>query len=206
MPDIDAQMITIPARVRVADHQPQAAAQAQQRAGDPGLPDEAIFVFEAEISNSELDAYFTHMAPSSLQNYAQAAARGVAMLDSHDGGKLPVAYSMAGQFRQDGDRAYVVATFYTRHGIRFGGQHSFATTDDLIAAIQAGLVRDVSIGFYGGQHVCDICGRDYYGLWHDPNATEYCPHIAGVSYDVPAGEGIKRQTICTLTVENASLA
>ena len=111
-----------------------------------GVPADAFF-FEAEISSTTLDSYFTHMADSTLRNFAGDAAGGVALLDSHDGYKLGVGYSASGGYEEEDGAGRVVATFYIVPGIKYGGRHSFASSDDFILAIRSGVVRDVSVGF-----------------------------------------------------------
>lgn len=160
------------------------------------------FVFAAEISNTRLDSYYTHMALSTLRNFAQGANEGVAFLDSHDGRKLPIGYSLSGTFEEQGEFGRVLAEFYITPGINFGGQHSFASTDDLIRAIKTRVVRDVSVGFYGGRYICDLCHQPYYGGWMDDH---YCPHIAGWEYEIEADGQIERVT-CTVTIHDSKLS
>ena len=153
------------------------------------------FVFSAEISSDRLDAYFTHMAESTLKNFAADASAGVSFLDSHNHSKLGFGQSLRGEFEQSKNR--VLADFYTVPGVRFGGQLSYESTDDFIRAIEAALVRDVSVGFYGGDIICDICGNSLYD-WQN------CPHWPGVEYAV--GDKGEKTIIATFTIEDARLA
>ena len=153
------------------------------------------FVFSAEISSDRLDAYFTHMAESTMKNFAADASAGVSFLDSHNHSKLGFGQSLRGEFEQSKNR--VLADFYTVPGVRFGGQLSYESTDDFIRAIEAALVRDVSVGFYGGDIICDICGNSLYD-WQN------CPHWPGVEYAV--GDKGEKTIIATFTIEDARLA
>ncbi len=154
------------------------------------------FLFGAEISNRNLDAYFTRMAVSSLRNYAQDAERGVSFQNSHNTDELGMGRSISGQYDGDDTGGRVLAQFYTVPGIRLGS----VLTDDLIMGIRTGLVSDVSIGFYGGKHICGLCEQDLY--------RSNCPHIPGFEYDVddPNDPKIKRVTVATATIEDANLA
>ncbi len=157
------------------------------------------FVRSAEISSNRLDSYFTRMDPATtLRNYAQQAAAGVSILDSHDSRRLGVGYSFTGEVSTGEDGATVVLSdWYTIPGLRFGGTHSFASTDDYIKAVEAKIVRKISVGFYGGRHVCDICKQNYYS-WD-------CPHIAGIEYEIEDESGRHRVT-ATVTIYDATLA
>lgn len=156
------------------------------------------FVRSAEISSDRLDAYYTHMDPeTTLRNYADEARAGVSVLDSHDARKLGVGYSFTGNVSPGDDGAVIVLSdFYMVHGIEFGGEHSYRSTDDYIRAVEARLVREISVGFYGDRQICDICGERYYS-WD-------CPHIGGVEY--PIGEQGARTVIATSTIYDAHLA
>lgn len=155
---------------------------------------EDLYFFPAEISNTQLDAYDTHMHESSLLNYAEDARKGVSVLDSHDGWKLGLGYSLTGDLERVDDRIRVCSVGYTLPGINFGGQHSYKATDDFIRAVQAGVVRDVSIGFHGGRYICDLCGGNY-------SSYRDCPHIAGREYEREGG-----MITCTVAIHDARLS
>lgn len=155
-----------------------------------------IFAFTAEISSGVLDAFSTHMAASSLRNYATDAASGVSFQDSHKTSILPLGRSFAGRLIAEDGRTLVEADFFTVEGIAFGGQHSYATTDDFVRAVKAGIVQDVSIGFYGGRYICDICGENYLS-WD-------CEHYAGREY--ATGNQGEDTIQCTVTIEDARLS
>jgi hypothetical protein len=158
------------------------------------LPDSVTpFVFSAEISSDRLDAYFTHMAESTLKNFAADASAGVSFLDSHNHFKLGFGQSLRGMYEEN----RVLADFYTVPGVRFGGGHSYESTDDFIRAVESALVRDVSVGFYGGDVICDICGNSLLD-WQS------CPHWPGVEYAV--GDKGEQTVVATATIEDARLA
>jgi hypothetical protein len=143
------------------------------------------FFWSAEVSNGQVDSYFTHMLPSTLTNFANDATAGVSFLNSHRHNELPLGRSLRGVY--EGDR--VVADFYTMPGLNLNG----VTTDDFITGIKTGLLSDVSVGFAGGSHFCDICRMDYRS-WD-------CPHVAGMKYDIQGGG----QVTATVSVDNARL-
>lgn len=191
-----AEIVTrIPARIGKRE-----SAVAERLLREAGLLDEGreatYVVFPAAISTDMVDAYHTHMMPSTLRNFAAAASEGRAFLDSHDSRKLPIGYSLRGEYISGANGSRTEADFYTQRGIRFGGQHSYESTDDFIEAMEARLVRDVSVGFYGGNYVCDICGNDYLS-YND------CSHWAGAKYQIDGREGL---TVCTVAIHDAQLS
>lgn len=181
----------VPARVRALD------AQAVGEVAGGVVSD--AFLFEAEVSSNRLDAYYTHMADSTLRNFSRDAAEGVALLDSHDGYKLGVGYSAASRYEEEDGTARTVVTFYILSGLRFGGQHSFASSDDYIRAIKGGVVRDVSVGFYGGRWICDLCKQPYFGQ------GSTCQHLAGYEYDIERDGRLVRE-MCTVAIHDARLS
>ena len=157
-----------------------------QERGLADLEDENLFFFRAEISNELLDSHFTHMSETTLNNYADDSQRGVAFLRGHNWKELPLGYSVKGVV-ETGKRKRVVSDFYTVAGL--------ADTDDLIARIRTGLVRDVSVGFHGGRAICDLCGADFW----------YCRHFPGLKYEEKEGDTVRTQ-LATFTIDDARLS
>lgn len=177
-------ILSHPARIRAAGDAEALTARIHERyALEPGTD---LYLWRAEISNSLLDSHFTHMAESTLRNYAADALEGVAFLKGHDWRALPIGYSLDAAY-EDGDRKRVIADFYTVAGL--------PETDDLIKRMKAGIVRDVSVGFHGGSMTCDLCSR---GFWD-------CPHIPGLKYEVKEGDTVRTQ-LATFTIEDAHLS
>lgn len=166
----------------------------RERVLDPDVLEEhPPYFFRGEISSTRVDSYYTHMLLSSLQNYARDAAAGVGFLPSHDHGHLPIGGSLTGELSTDGDVAAVRADFYTLSRMVIQS----VNTDDLIDSIRGGLSRYLSVGFYGGRMICDICGQDY---WRGR-----CPHIAGFTYEEEQ-DGAVRQILATVGIDGAHLA
>lgn len=144
------------------------------------------FFFRAEISNDLLDSHFTHMSEKTLRNYAEDSNRGVAFLKGHNWRELPLGYSLDGTY-EESTKKRVVSNFYTVTGL--------SETDDLIARMKTGLVRDVSVGFHGGMMLCDICGLDFWD----------CRHYPGLKYETKEGDTVKTE-LATFTIEDARLS
>ena len=195
--------LRIPARIFPVFPQGQSGLRVTEEELKASLPDALdnspdVFLFPALASNSGVDAYFTRMSAKTLANFAQALETGVAFLDSHNTGRLPVGYSYSGRlmpYTDDRGQEHTgsLGMFYVYPGITFGAGHSYATTDDYIKAIRAAIIRDVSVGFFGGDWICDIDGKDYWG--------GECEHVAGMPYEV-APDTFR---IATVTIDDAQL-
>lgn len=166
-----------------------------RRAMDPAVfKDRQPVFWPAEISNRRLDSYFTRMGVSTLRNFAQGANEGVAFQNSHRWMELPLGQSVEGTFVEEGDAARALAVFYTLPDLAING----VNTSQFVDAMRAGIVQDVSVGFYGGRFTCDICGRD---MLRDIE----CRHWPGFEYDVKDGD-VTRKVMATATVEDALLS
>lgn len=208
MKDNDDAMVSQEFSARVVEsEQSRKQLLAMVRANQPALtdvPDEDIFTFTAEISNSQLDSYFTKMAASSLKNYAKDAQAGIAFLNSHRHGELPLGYSLNATYEEgaadDENFPRVMADFYTVRNLNITG----LDTNQFINGVQFGIVRDVSIGFSRGEYVCSVCGGDMWD-WD-------CPHIPGVMYEVidnPEADPDSQETrdvLCFAWIEDARLS
>lgn len=183
--------------------------------------EEVPFFFSAEISSNALDTYFTHMDESTLENFAESAGRGVSVQDSHEYNKLsygrslwgmteevqglPPGWDRNGRRGQRGALAIaqpdsyqrVLSAAYVIPGLRFNTM-TFESTDDFIKAMRAGAVEEISIGFTGGRHTCDLCGANYYS-WD-------CRHIAGFTYEMEReGDEEPKPYLTTVKISGAEL-
>lgn len=173
-------------------------AKARARALDPTVFDRyAPFFWQGEISSQRWDAYDTRMAPSTLKNFADDAEQGIAFLRNHLTSEDPVGASVSGSFvgGQGNGVARTLADFYAL---------SDPETAPYIAKLQAGVVRDLSVGFHSGEWICTICHRDMM----DWMSADGCMHLLGVSYTPrdatghPSGD----PQVARATIENAHLA
>lgn len=139
----------------------------------------------AEMSNQNVDAYFTRMGESSLRNYLRDALAGVPLMNSHRTGyfnaELPLGQSYNAILAEGQESLRFLTWFYMLRGVRVNS----VETDHLIRAIEGGVVRDVSIGFHAGRYVCGLCGKELVAPWMIAGAPEgeFCEHVPGVEYD-----------------------
>jgi hypothetical protein len=165
--------------------------------GNAPIPD--AYSFSAEISSTRVDAYFTHMTEGTLYNFVEDAKAGVSFLDSHNSRALGYGRSYDAKIEL-GDVSRVLVDFYTIPGVRVNNQ-SYQSTDDFIRAIQGGLVNDVSVGFYGGRQVCDICGTEAMSFWG--MLFPDCDHWPGEKYVI---EENGKDELATYSIDGARLA
>lgn len=144
-------------------------ARAKSRAFNPAsLDTNAPIFFPVQMSSNVIDLYFTRMNPKTLANFAADAEGGVSFQDSHRTNALGLGATLSGRFVQDSaETVRAVADVFTVGGI--------AEIDAFIHRLNVGIARDASVGFYGGDFICGLCGMDLFD-WD-------CPHIPGVEYD-----------------------
>jgi len=183
---------------------------ARSKVPDPSVFDERTpYFFTALASNNRLDSYYTRMAKTSLTNYSEDANAGVSFQNSHRCRELSLGRSLMAELRTTAgglvlpdefggatdDLIELIVDYYTLPQLRL----TEINTDDFIVGIRGGLVADVSIGFYGGDFICSICGLD---LWDWD-----CPHIPGIEYQVTDNAGHVTGTRRAFAwIENARLA
>ncbi len=138
-----------------------------------------VYVFPAQISNQNVDSFWTRMTSLSLQWFAQDATRGVALCDSHVHNRLPIGRSFYGVVASHVELgAAVMATQSLAYVLRGWALSNGLNSDDLIRGIEAGIYWQVSIGFDPVAFHCSVCGRNMLTDWA-------CCHIPGFIYPVP---------------------
>lgn len=159
-----------------------------------------LFTFRVVGSSNGLDSYFTRQSDSSLNNFVESYAHGQSLMGSHATREFSYGNSYAGELieadplKRNYEAAFyrkyanleklratkwVVADYYMLRGITLNGQ----PVDDLIRAMEAGVVRKASVSFYVGSYRCGIDGQpmvaDIFGPMGD---GEVCSHFPGVEY------------------------
>jgi len=149
-----------------------------------------VFVVQTETSNSLRDSYFTTMDPeTTLPNFVDDFKEGRSLMNSHRTEELPLGTSFDAALEQrgrEGDsndpaRTAAVVKSYILRGINING----VPTDDLVRAIEAGVVRDVSVHFDDeAEYRCTICGGDMY------ERESSCIHMPGLTYGGKRAEAL----------------
>lgn len=171
----------------------------RERAADPAVFDRfPASLFKGQISASVWDAYDTRMAQSSLKNYAAEAALGTAFMRGHrTRGEDPIGQSLTGVFTggQGNGVARVASDWFVI---------SDPDSEVFVNRMLAGVIRDLSVGFYGGEWICSICGRDM-EQWM---SRDGCRHMLGFMYTPrdEAGTATGDPVKARATIENAHLS
>lgn len=198
--DVTGLVFALPARILRPSEQRQIdllATIKERHVLDAAILDEKTpFFWDAEISSDLVDAYSSHMMANTLSNFRDDAIAGVSYLPGHKHHELPLGRSFDALLETSPtppQRTRVVASFYTLPGLRFGE----VSTDDLIDGLRGGILKDVSVGFFGGESLCDLCGRSMWD-WD-------CSHVPGLKYEVKEGDVVRVKT-ATYAVHNARLS
>lgn len=170
-----------------------------KRAPDMSVFDKnPVYFFSGQISSNVYDSYDTRMMASTLQNYAKEAAAGVSFLRGHRSYSTdPIGQSLTGQFvgGQGNGVSRVTSDWYVMRD---------ADSEIFVDRMLAGVVRALSVGFYGGRLMCTICNKDM-EQWM---LRDGCHHMLGMMYQprdesgAPTGEPVK----CRADIEDAHLA
>lgn len=127
-------------------------------------PDE-VFVFRCETCNDQVDRDFERFPLETLQKLAPMLV-GKTMICDHQ-------WSSANQRA----RIYAASVEHIEGGINALMTKCYMlrteSTREVIAAIEGGILKEVSVGCLMGRAICSICGESAYG----------CPHINGIEYE-----------------------
>ena len=160
---------------------------------------ERFYFCLAEISNGELDTDGHIMGKSTLENFALDATSGKQVKDSHE------YYNGFGRtfdgVYEEGDGEDVIGR--TLSGLRLSRSmdldgKSYSTSDGFVQAIEDEIITQVSIGAYGGEFVCNICGASI-------KTSRDCYHWPLLSYEITDEDGSKEDIICSWTYINGRL-
>ena len=156
--------------------------------GAEPLTKDDVYIHFAEAANDNLlPDRFMHLGEQTLRNIASGAGRGVSFMNSHRTGgfstesELPFGKTVAGVYeefqRPDGSVGQrAIVAFYMLRGIKPNGLAG-PSTDDLHRQITGGTLTDVSVGVYGGERICDVCGHGLYD--RDEEGDYLCNHVPG---------------------------
>lgn len=157
------------------------------RMPDPTILDEegvSAVTWSAIASNNQPDSYGTIMMPSTLRLYAEDAEAGVPFQDSHmkTGQERNLGRTFGGRFigANGNGQARTVVDAYTILGLS-------PQIDQWWNRARAGLMTDVSVGFYftrDSRIVCSICHLDMLRDWD-------CTHWPLEEYEIVDSKGNK---------------
>ena len=148
------------------------------------------FRFQAEISNKNLDSYYSRMDDASLDNYVNDINNGgVALVNGHQYNGIENVLGTWFEAERVNDSVIATARMLRSNE----NTPEKLNVDEYIRRIERGILKDVSIGFAEQREICDICDNPIFGY----GSGERCPHYPGQVYD---------GTVCTYEVRGAHLA
>ena len=128
------------------------------------LNGEQVYVFSLRLCDDRIDRDGERFDTGALPGLAKLFLGKTGILDHRWSTENQVARIFETQVVKEKDASYIRAWAY----IRRGGEN-----DELIADIEAGIKKEVSVGCAMAQAVCSICGSEY----------GTCGHVKGEYYD-----------------------
>ena len=128
------------------------------------LTAEDVYVFSVRLCDDQVDRDMERFDTAALPALAKLFIGKTGIIDHRWSSDNQVARIFQTQVVKENGVSYIKAWAY----IRRGGQN-----DEIIADIEAGIKKEVSIGCSMGRSVCSVCGSDY----------GTCGHMKGEMYD-----------------------
>ncbi len=128
------------------------------------LTQEQVYVFSLRLCDDQIDRDMERFDTRALPELAKMFIGKTGIVDHRWSSDNQVARIFETQVVQEDGVTYIKAWAY----IRRGGQ-----ADEVIADIEAGIKKEVSVGCAMGRAICSVCGSDYGA----------CGHHKGESYD-----------------------
>jgi len=128
------------------------------------LNGEQVYVFSLRLCDDQVDRDHERFETQALPGLAKLFIGKTGILDHKWSTDSQVARIFATEVVAEDGVSYIKAWAYIRRG---------GTADEVIADIEAGIKREVSVGCAMGRCVCSICGSEY----------GTCGHVKGEHYD-----------------------
>jgi hypothetical protein len=128
------------------------------------LAAEQVYVFSLRLCDDQVDRDLERFDTAALPALAKLFIGKTGIVDHCWSSENQVARIFQTQVVQEAGVTYIKAWAYIRRG---------SHTDEIIADIEAGIKKEVSVGCAMGRSVCSICGGDY----------GQCGHQKGEHYD-----------------------
>ena len=126
-----------------------------------------VFTFRLAACNDQVDRDDERFTEEALQGFAELFPGRPVLMDHRWSASVQTArvYAAAVEDKPGGGRQLVLSCYMPRND----------KTEDTIAAIEAGILRECSVGVAVERVICSICGKD--------QRREWCEHIPGREYD-----------------------
>ena len=121
------------------------------------LTAEQVYVFSLRLCDDQIDRDGERFDTAALPGLAKLFIGKTGVVDHKWSSDAQVARIFETQVVQENGVSYIKAWAYIRRG-----GHS----DEIIADIEAGIKKDVSVGCSMGRSICSVCGSDYGSCGH----------------------------------------
>ena len=128
------------------------------------LTEDQVYVFSLRLCDDQIDRDFERFDSAALPGLAKMFVGKTGIIDHCWSSENQVARIFEAQVIQENGISYIKAWAYIRRG---------GSNDEIIADIEAGIKKEVSVGCAMGRSICSICGSEY----------ETCGHRKGEHYD-----------------------
>ena len=128
------------------------------------LNGEQVYVFSLRLCDDQLDRDFERFDAGALPGLAKLFIGKTGIVDHKWSAENQVARIFETQVVKENGVNFIKAWAYIRRG---------GANDEIIADIEAGIKKEVSVGCAMGRAVCSVCGSEY----------GTCGHLKGESYD-----------------------
>lgn len=121
------------------------------------LKAEQVYVFSLRLCDDQVDRDFERFDTEALPALAKLFIGKTGIIDHNWSSEKQVARIFAAEVIREEGISYIKAWAYIRRG---------GSGDEVIADIEAGIKKEVSVGCAMGRSVCAICGSDYGSCGH----------------------------------------
>ena len=128
------------------------------------LTAEQVYVFSLRLCDDQMDRDYERFDTAALGALAKLFIGKTGVVDHQWSAEKQIARIFETQVVQEEGISYIKAWAYIRRG---------GSNDEVIADIEAGIKKEVSVGCAMGMAVCSVCGSEY----------GTCGHLKGESYD-----------------------
>lgn len=128
------------------------------------LNGEQVYVFSLRLCDDQIDRDFERFDEAALPGLAKLFIGKTGIVDHRWSTENQVARIFETQVVREKGTSYIKAWAYIRRG---------GANDEIIADIEAGIKKEVSVGCAMGRAVCSVCGSEYGS----------CGHLKGESYE-----------------------
>ena len=121
------------------------------------LKEEQVYVFSLRLCDDQVDRDFERFDTAALPGLAKLFIGKTGIVDHRWSSDSQVARIFAAETVLENGVSYIKAWAYIRRG---------GANDEIIADIEAGIKKEVSVGCAMGRSVCSICGGEYGSCGH----------------------------------------